>query len=107
MNETIFHKKSLERLASPDRLDDYLKVSSPSLWIVLAALILAVVSAGTWCFFGSIPTAVAGVGGRSQSGVVCFLPAQEGYTVSPGMKAHITYGKSGGVAVPSVALFDI
>lgn len=95
MNETIFRKKSLERIASPDKLDDYLKVSGPSVWIVLAALILAVFAAGVWGFFGKLPTAAMGVGIRSQTGAVCFLPAEEAYAVSPGMQVRITYGKSG------------
>lgn len=30
MNKVIFHKKSLERIASPDKMDEYLKLSSPS-----------------------------------------------------------------------------
>ena len=46
MNETIFRKKSLERIASPDKLDDYLKVTSPSVWVILAALFIAVIAVG-------------------------------------------------------------
>ena len=56
MNETIFRKKSLERIASSDKLDDYLKVTSPSVWVILAALFIAVIAVGAWCFFGSMPT---------------------------------------------------
>lgn len=94
MKETIFRKKSLERIASPDKLDDYLKVSSPSVWIVLIALILAVVVAGVWCFFGSMPTTTMAVGVRSQTGTVSFVSAEKGYSISPGMKVQITYGQS-------------
>ena len=48
MNETIFRKKSLERIASPDQLDAYLKVTNWSVWLVLAALVLALAAAGVW-----------------------------------------------------------
>ena len=94
MNETIFRKKSLERIASPDKLDDYLKVTSPSVWVILAALFIAVIAVGAWCFFGSMPTTAPAVGVCSQTGAVCFLPAAEGYSISPGMKVRITYGTS-------------
>ena len=94
MNETIFRKKSLERIASSDKLDDYLKVTSPSVWVILAALFIAVIAVGAWCFFGSMPTTAPAVGVCSQTGAVCFLPAAEGYSISPGMKVRITYGTS-------------
>lgn len=103
MNETIFRKKSLERIASPDKLDDYLKVSSPSVWIVLAALVLVVAAAGVWCLFGSIPTTASAVGIRSQAGAVCFLSAGEGYSISPGMKVQILCGKSEDTLIGAVA----
>lgn len=90
MNETIFRKKSLERIASPDKLDDYLKVSSPSVWVVLAALLLVIIAAGAWCFFGSMPTTAAGVGIRLEEGVVCFVAAKEGYAVEPDMEVLFT-----------------
>lgn len=65
MNETIFRKKSLERIASPDKLDDYLKVTSPSVWVILAALFIAVIAVGAWCFFGSMPTTAPAVDRKS------------------------------------------
>lgn len=90
MNNTIFRKKSLERISSPDQLDDYLKVSSPSVWVVLAALILALIAAGAWCFLGSMPTTASGVGIRMESGTVCFVAAEEGYSIEPGMQVQFT-----------------
>ncbi|GAA6479567.1 hypothetical protein DW886_23760 [Enterocloster aldenensis] len=103
MNEIIFRKKSLERIAAPDELDDYLKVTSPSVWVILAALILAVTAAGVWCFFASIPTTAPAVGIRSQAGAVCFLSAGEGYSISPGMKVQIRCGNSEDTLIGTVA----
>lgn len=102
MNETIFRKKSLERIESPDKLDDYLKVTSPSVWVILAALFIAVIAAGAWCFFGSMPTTLPAVGVRSQTGAVCFLPAGAGSSISPGLKVRITYGKSADTIIGKV-----
>ena len=48
MSETIFREKSLDRISSPEQLDDYLKVSTPSLWIVLAAVIALLVGIVVW-----------------------------------------------------------
>ena len=41
MSNTLFRKKSLDRITSPEQLDEYLHVTSPSVWILLAAAILA------------------------------------------------------------------
>ena len=37
--QSIFREKSIERIESPEKLNDYLRVTSPAVWIVLAAMI--------------------------------------------------------------------
>lgn len=50
----IFRKKALDRAARPDRLDDYIVVSNPSVWIVLGAILAFLIGVGVWCLFGHI-----------------------------------------------------
>ena len=50
----IFRKKSLERVAAPEQLDDYIKVTTPSVWIILAATLLLVAGMLIWAVFGRI-----------------------------------------------------
>ena len=40
MDNKLFRKNSLERVSSPEQLNDYVKVSSPGIWIILAAVIV-------------------------------------------------------------------
>lgn len=54
MKETLFRKKSLERISSPDQLDEYIRVSSPAAWSVLALIVLLLVAAALWACFGTI-----------------------------------------------------
>ena len=58
MNDSIFRKKSLDRVSSPEQLTDYIKVSSPSVWIVLAAMVILLISVLIWSVFGTIPDTV-------------------------------------------------
>ncbi len=58
MNEQIFRKKSLERIESPESLNDYVKVTRPSVWLLLAAIIVLFVGAFLWATFGHIDTTV-------------------------------------------------
>ena len=58
----IFRKVSLERLSSPEQLDQMVQVTDPKGWLALAglgALLLATVGWGIW---GSIPTEAEGAG---------------------------------------------
>lgn len=40
MEKQIFRKKSLDRVSSPEQLEDYMRVTSPGIWMVLAAVII-------------------------------------------------------------------
>ena len=53
-NATIFRQKSIDRISSPEQLHDYIKVSSPSSWIVLTAIIVLLIGVLVWGIFGSI-----------------------------------------------------
>ncbi len=58
----IFRKVALDRLSSPEQLDELMVVTRPQGWLALASL-AAVVSAGlAWGIFGSVPTRVHGQG---------------------------------------------
>lgn len=39
-HQTVFRKKTLERISSPDQLTDYLCVTNPGIWVILVAVIL-------------------------------------------------------------------
>ena len=39
MQNSLFREKSLERIASPEQLNDYMRVTSPARWMVLGAVI--------------------------------------------------------------------
>ncbi len=34
MEDPIFRKKSLDKLSSPEQLNDYIKVTNPGVWII-------------------------------------------------------------------------
>ena len=50
----LFRKKSLQRMASPEQLDDYIRVTTPSVWLILLALIVLLVGLLAYCIFGTI-----------------------------------------------------
>ena len=59
---SLFRKESLERLSSPERLDQLMQVVSPKSWLPLTALGSLVLTALAWSVYGSIPVTVEGRG---------------------------------------------
>ena len=43
MEKGLFRKKSLERISSPEELHDYMRVTTPRLWMILSAILLLLV----------------------------------------------------------------
>lgn len=58
----IFRKVSLDRLSSPEELDQRITVTSRTSWLAMAAIALLVISGGIWGFFGSIADKAVGTG---------------------------------------------
>ncbi len=50
----IFRQKNLDRMSSPDQLNDYIRVTTPSVWLVLAALIILLIGMLCWSIFGTV-----------------------------------------------------
>lgn len=58
----IFREQSLERLSSPERLDQLMQVVAPRDWLFLVALGSLVAGAVSWSIWGRIPVTVEGRG---------------------------------------------
>ncbi len=58
----LFRKESLERLSSPERLDQLMQVVSPKSWLPLLALGSMLGVAVLWSIYGTIPITVEGKG---------------------------------------------
>ena len=52
--DSIFRKKSMDRVTGPESLNDYIRVTSPSVWIALLALVVLLVGLLAWSVFGRI-----------------------------------------------------
>ena len=42
---SLFRKKSIDRIQSPEQLNDYLRVANPAVWVLLAAILLLLAGA--------------------------------------------------------------
>ena len=54
MENKIFREKNIERMSTPEDLNEYLHVTSIKVWVVLGAITLVLVSMIIWSYFTSI-----------------------------------------------------
>lgn len=84
MSEKLFRKKSLDKIASPESLTDYIRVTNPGVWLVLAALIVLLAGACVWAIFGRMETKLP-VTAKVENGMAAItLTADEAEKVAPG-----------------------
>lgn len=89
MAEELFRKKSLDRIKSPENLNDYVRVVNPSVWLVLAAIILLLLGACIWGIFGQIEAKIPALAMAENGQVVCQVQQEKLLSVQPGMTVRI------------------
>ena len=53
-SQSVFRKQTLDRISSPEQLTDYLRVTNPGIWVVLAAVILLLAGIFAWSMVGTL-----------------------------------------------------
>lgn len=105
MSNTLFRKNSLDRISSPEQLNDYIKVSTPSIWIVLIALFILLAAIVIWGITGSIPTTINLQGITQDGQAVCYLDPDAAAAVKAGQEVTMALPnqeKSGNGVVKNV-----
>ena len=62
MDQKLYREKSLDRISSPEQLNDYLHVTNASVWVILAAVILLLVGMLIWSSVTTIESYTEGTG---------------------------------------------
>ena len=57
--KNLFRKSSLEKVSSPEQLNEYIKVTNPSLIVILVTVFAMILSAMVWIFAGGLPKTVS------------------------------------------------
>jgi HlyD family secretion protein len=76
MDTGLFRKASLERLSSPEELDQVITISVSGGWAALIAILLFCAAAGVWGIVGRLPTTATGSGMIVSTGGVLTVVAR-------------------------------
>ena len=60
MEDSLFREKAMEKISSPENLDDYIHVTRPSVWLMLAAVILILFGLLIWSTTADIESFATG-----------------------------------------------
>ncbi len=89
---SLFRQESLERLSSPEQLDQLMQIVTPKSWIPLGTLGLLIVAGLIWSVVGRIPITVSGQGllvedsdGSGELVGVTYFEKADGDRIRPGM----------------------
>ncbi len=84
MNEELFRKKSLEKIKSPESLDDYIRVTNPGVWLLLVSIIVLLAGACVWGCFGHIDSIVKSTVTVENGNAVCFVKSEDAASIKRG-----------------------
>lgn len=73
MRESIFRKKNIDRINSPDQLNDYVKVVTPPVWLILIGVIVLALGFIVWASLGRIDTIISTVAVSNNGQIVCYV----------------------------------
>lgn len=56
VKKPVFNQQALDKINSPEQLHDYMRVTNPGIWIILAAVILLLGGMFAWASVGKLET---------------------------------------------------
>ena len=92
MEKQVFRKKSVERISSPEQLQDYMRVTTPGTWMVLAAVILLLAGLIVSSALVNVESTIPGQATVIEDGMLLQieLPLSQKSLVSPGMVVRVS-----------------
>lgn len=89
MNQQLFRKKSVDKVSSPEQLNEYIRVANPGVWMVLAAIVILLAGVVVWGFIGhldtTLPTAVVCENGEA----VIYVKEADAEKIAVGMTVRV------------------
>ena len=90
MDQPLFREKSMERISSPEQLNDYLRVTAPAVWAAMLAVVLLLTCLVIWSSVTAVESFAAGEA-QAENGVlaITFDDDSKAAHVKPGMEVRV------------------
>ena len=100
MKKQLFRQKSLDKISSPEKTDDYIKSVSRNLWLAALACLIVLFGFLLWGIFGKVEIGVKTSAVCKDGETVCFISEKDIGEVSEDTQFRIN-GRSYGAKVIS------
>ena len=94
MEKELFRKKSVERISSPEELNNYLRVTNPSVWVGLLAIVLLLAGLLVWASVNTLETKTEAVAEAKNGELVVIVTGADASKIKPGMEIVINNSTS-------------
>ena len=85
----VFRQKSLERVSSPEQLNEYIRVSNPGVWMLLAAIVVLLVGVCVWGVLGRLDTTLSAAAVSAEGKTLLYVKEDSIGQVAEGMTVRI------------------
>ena len=72
----LFRAKNMDRIESPESMNDYLQVTSPGVWLVLSTVIIFLIGVCIWGVFGHIDSMAKVAVVATEDETLCLVPEE-------------------------------
>ena len=95
MEEKLYRKSAIDKISSPEQLNEYMRVTGPGVWVMLGAVAVIFAAFFVWGFSGSIPETVPLTGTAlapydAPLAVYCYLPIDETKQLAKDMEVRVS-----------------
>ena len=90
---SLFREKSIERISSPEDLNDYVRVTNPGVWMILIAVVVLLAGFCVWGIFGHLTSTIQAVCVDENGSSVCYIAEDDASRVKAGMSVKIGDGE--------------
>lgn len=100
MKKEVFRKKSLDKMRSPENLNEYIKVASPSVWLVLVGVLVLLLGTFLWASIGNVNSIIETEILVENGQGICHVPVKDCPELSESMPVYIgdTQGSITGIS---------
>lgn len=89
MSNSLFRTKSMDRISSPEQLNDYIHVSTPAVWMVLLAIVILLTGVCVWGVVGRMDTVLSAAAVARDGTVVTYVREADAASVEEGLRVSI------------------
>lgn len=89
MSKEIFRQKCIDRVSSPEQLNNYIRVTTSSVWMVLIAIIILLLGVCVWGIFGRLDTIIKTGAVCSDGNLICYVTEEDAAKVSGNMTVTV------------------